>query len=156
MKNRIFLIVSLATVGTALIVAHSSSDPDAVRQKVVSKEREELEAVKRGDSATFAGLIAEDAVFVDPRGTAGKAEVVQNTAEFKLLEYSMDDIRFVPVSPKSGLVAYRLTEKGVSHGRDFSGQVHASALWTEREVEWVCIFSQETPARQPEPARQHA
>ena len=150
MKVMVCLLVSfVALTATVLLAGGNPVDADALRQQVVSKEREELEAVKRGDSTTFSALIADDAVFVDPRGTAGKAEVVKNTAEFKLLEYSMDEIRFVPVSSTSGLVAYKLTEKGVSHGHEFSGEVHASALWVERDGKWVCIFSQETPARRP-------
>jgi ketosteroid isomerase-like protein len=153
MKTTALLLTCFAMTGLFRLAPQPAQEQDALRQRIVSKEREELEAVKRGDSAAFASLIADDAVFVDPRGTAGKAEVVKNTAEFKLLEYAMDDIKFVPVSPISGVVAYRLTEKGVAHGHEFSGQVHASALWVQRDGTWLCVFSQETPARTPEPPK---
>jgi len=128
------------------VLAQKTPANDSLREQIISKEREELEAIKHGDSAAFATLIADDAVFVDARGTAAKAEVVQNTAEFKLAEYSMDDVKFVPLSPHSGLIAYKLTEKGSSHGHEFSSHVHASALWIERDGKWLCVFSQETPA----------
>jgi ketosteroid isomerase-like protein len=153
MKITVFVLICLTVAGFTFSATRPSADEEALRQQILSKEREELEAVKRGDSAAFANLIADDAVFVDPRGSAGKAEVVKNTADFKLIEYSMEDIKFVPVSATSGVVAYKLTEKGVAHGHEFSGQVHASALWLQRDGKWVCAFSQETPARKPEPAR---
>src|ERR1043165_1129600 len=74
---------------------------DVLREQIVAKERQELDALKSGNAQEFASLIAEEAVFVDPRGTAGKAEVVQHVTDFKLLEYSMTDVRFVPLSAKS-------------------------------------------------------
>ena len=119
----------------------------ALKDQIVAKEREELDSLKTGDMKVFADLLAEDAVFVDAHGSAGKAEVVKNSSEFRLLEYSMEDIRFVAVSPSAGLIAYKINEKGTSHGREFTAKVNVSALWTERDGRWVCLFSQETVAR---------
>ena len=119
----------------------------ALQQQIVAKERQELEALKSGNTQEFASLIAEEAVFVDPRGTATKAEVVGHIGDFKLLEFSMEDIKFVALSETSGVIAYKLTEKGSSHGREFTSTAYASAVWMQRDGKWVCVFSQETPAR---------
>jgi hypothetical protein len=59
----------------------------------------------------------------------------------------MEDIQFVAISPKPGLIAYKINEKGSAHGREFTAKVYASALWTERDGRWVCLFSQETAGR---------
>jgi hypothetical protein len=59
----------------------------------------------------------------------------------------MDNIGFVPISANTGLITYRIAEKGVSHGKEFSARVYVSSLWTERGNRWVCLFSQETAAR---------
>ena len=122
-------------------------DGISIQQMIVSKERQELDSLKSGRLDIFANLLEDDAVFIDPRGFAGKTEVVKNVANFKLLEYSIEDVRFVPLSGKSGLIAYKLSEKGVSHGTEFSSQVYASAIWAERGNKWVCLFSQETVAK---------
>jgi hypothetical protein len=114
---------------------------------MVSKEREELDSLKTGNMELFASLLADEAVFVDAHGSASKAEVMKNASDFRLQEYSMEDVRFVPVSEASGLIAYKLTEKGISHGKEFAAQVYVSALWTERGGKWICLFSQETSAR---------
>lgn len=124
-----------------------ADQPNALRDLIVSKERQELDALKAGDRKTFADLISDDAVFVDPRGPATKDEVVKSAAELKLHEYSMDDIRFLPISATAGLICYKLTEKATSHGRDMAGQVYVSATWIKRKDQWVCIFSQETPVK---------
>jgi len=54
---------------------------------------------------------------------AGKVEVVKHTADFRPQEYSMEDLRFVPLSAKSGLIAHKITEKGTWHGKELAAQV---------------------------------
>jgi Domain of unknown function (DUF4440) len=124
------------------------ADANSMQDQIVSKEREELDSLKTGDLKVFADLLADDAIFVDTHGTASKPEVVKNVAGFRLTEYSMDDIKFVSVSPNSGLIVYKITEKGLSHGKEFAADVHISALWTQRAGKWICLFSQETSAGQ--------
>jgi len=127
------------------------SGRETLQPRVVAKEREGLDALKSGNLDAFAGLIADEAVFVDDHGPATKAEIVSHTSEFHLTEYAMDDVRFVPVSRNSGLIAYKIAERGTSHGREFAATVYVSALWAERDGKWVCLFSQETAARPPRP-----
>ena len=103
--------------------------------------------MKTGNYAEFAGLLADDAIFVDAHGSAGKAEVVRNSSEVTLSAYSIEDVRFVALSDKSGVIIYKVTESGTSHGRTFTGKVHVSALWAERQGKWLCLYSQETAAK---------
>ena len=84
---------------------------------------------------------------VDAHGPASKVQVLQNVAKFELTDYSMEDVRFVPISSKTGLISYKIVEKGVSHVRGFAAQAYVSSIWTERGNKWVCLFSQETSAR---------
>ena len=146
------MVVGLAAGGAAVAVQAQAEKAaktklQVLQEQIVAKERQELEALKSGNTQEFAGLIAEEAVFVDPRGTASKAEVVGHIGDFKLLEFSMEDIKFVALSETSGVIAYKLTEKGTSHGREFTSADYASAVWIQRDGKWVCVFSQETPAR---------
>jgi hypothetical protein len=131
-------------------VSSREADAGAMKQQIVVKEREGLEALKSGKLELFGDLTAEDAVFVDAAGPATKAQVMSNVAGFQLTEYTMDDVRFVAISEKAGLISYTITEKGVSHGHEFAAHVYVSSVWAERGGKWVCLFSQETAAR---PAR---
>ena len=140
-------VIAIAVFCGLLVTQAETFTVDSMQQRIVAKESEELDALKNGDLNAFASLLADEAVFLNARGPSSKAEVVKHIAEFKLLEYSMEDVKFVPVSKNSGLIAYKLTEKGASHGREFTAQVYVSALWTEREGKWVCLFSQETAAK---------
>lgn len=120
---------------------------EAMQQQIVAKVREEPDSRKTGNMDVFRSLIADDALFLDAHGSAGKAEVVEHSANFHLAEYAIEAVRFVPVSPKAGVMTYQLTQQGTLHGNEFAGQVWVSALCTEREGQWVCVFSQETAAR---------
>jgi len=139
----------VAAISASLLLAgpgRSVSAGPSLQDQIVSKEREELDALKSGHLEQFAALLAEDAVFVDAHGPATKSAIVKNTAEFRLRDYSMEEVRFVVLSADSGLIAYKITESGVSHGRSFAATLYVSALWARRAGKWVCLFSQETVA----------
>jgi hypothetical protein len=145
--------IATALAGSSRLVAfaagQTSSGVPGMQEKVAAKEREGLDALKTGDIARFGELTAEDAVFVDPHGMASKAEVMKNVAGFRLTDFAMDDVKFLQVSEKAGLISYKLTEKGVTHGKEFTAIVFVSSIWAERGGKWVCEFSQETTARVP-------
>jgi len=119
----------------------------AMRDALVAQERAGLEALKVGDVAGFAAMLGEEAVFVDDHGPATKAEVVRNVAGFRIIDYGMEDVRLVRVSDAAGMIVYRLTEHGASHGKEFSAVVYVSTLYVMRGGKWVSLFSQETGAR---------
>jgi len=154
------ILIAVATLSGALLLARpktfaaeifasrdSAAKDGSMEQQIVSKERQELDALKTGDLELFGNLTADDAVFVDEHGPASKAQILKNVAGFRITDYSMEDVRFVPISAKSGLISYKISEKGISHGKEFTAQVYVSSVWAERGSKWVCLFSQETPAK---------
>jgi uncharacterized protein (TIGR02246 family) len=118
-----------------------------LRDEIVAQERAGLEALRTGDLKAFADSTADDAVFVDAAGPAGKEQVMKNVAGFQLREYTMTDVRFVVLSSDSGLIVYRAAEAGTSHGKEFAAKVLVSSLWVKRSGKWQCVFSQETATR---------
>jgi len=164
MKKPSILAIAVVAISSAGLVAQhknsvfaarafdsrdAKSDADSLQQQVVAAEREGLDALKVGNVAHFADLTAEEAVFVDAASPATKAQVVKNVAGFTLTDYTMEDVKFVQLSATSGLISYKSTEKGASHGHEFSATVYVSSIWAERNGKWLCLFSQETAARMP-------
>ena len=155
--RRTLTFAMIAVAGTVALIANwpmvavqavkNTAAKQSLQEQIVLKERQELDTLKSGNAKEFASLIADEAVFVDQRGTASKAEVVAHVTDFKLLEYTMEEIKFVPLSARSGVIAYKLVEKASAHGREFTATAYASAVWTERNGKLVCVFSQETPAK---------
>ena len=144
--------VVVVAVGFLILGALAVGQGSSMQEKGAAKEREGLESLKTGDIAHFGELTAEDAVFVDPHGIASKAEVMKNVAAFRLTDFVMEDVKFLQVSEKAGLISYKLTEKGVTRGKEFTATVFVSSIWAERGGKWLCEFSQETAARVPPPA----
>jgi len=135
-------------IGLSLLMLTAAlAQQGALQNKILAKERQGLDCLKTGNLGEFAALTADDAVFVDAHGPVGKAQVLKNTAEFRLDDYTIEDLKFVPLSSKSGLITYKLTESGTSHGKQFKAKVYVSSIWAERKHKWLCLFSQETSAR---------
>jgi ketosteroid isomerase-like protein len=130
-----------------LLVVGLCSAQQTLKDEIVAQERAGLDALKIGDVPAFAATLPDDAVFVDSHGAAGKDEVVKNVAGFRLTDYTMSDVRFVLLSPDSGLIVYQLAETGTSHGKEFTAKVHVSSIWARRAGKWKCLFSQETAAK---------
>ena len=148
--GRLALQISAVAAFAVLSAASARAQRD-LQATILAKERQELNCLRTGNIAEFASLLAEDAVFVDAHGAAGKAEVVKNVAAFRLQDFVMEDVRFLPLSSRSGVLIYRAGETGTSHGKPFSAEVHVSAIWVEREGKWLCVFSQESAASRPAP-----
>jgi hypothetical protein len=146
--NQYIILSFIAVIAFGGCASASTKNPPAsLVDEIVAKEREGLDALKVGNIAGFSNLTADDAVFIDPHGIASKADVMRNVAGFRLEDYSIENVKLVPLSDTSGLIAYDITEKGKSHGRQFSAKAYISALWVKRNGEWVCVFSQETPRK---------
>jgi ketosteroid isomerase-like protein len=110
-----------------VLLAAALGHAQELKDEIVAQERGGLEALKTGDIAAFGNTIAEDAVFVDASGPAGKAQVVKNV----------------------GLIVYLMDETGTTHGKEFAAKVHVASVWSKRSGKWLCEFSQETAARVP-------
>lgn len=141
-------VLSYAAAGLLLLTATAAfPQQNALHSKILAKERQGLDCLKTGNLAEFAALTADDAVFVDAHGPASKAEVVKHTSEFRLDDYAIDDVKFLQLPSKSGLIAYKIAESGTSHGKQFKANVYVSSIWVDRKGKWLCIFSQENAAR---------
>ncbi len=149
----VILFVGMATaMGVAIGVgklgakAPGQTFQNVLEQQIAAKEREGLDDLKKGNVDAFGKLIARDAVFVDDHGPATRAEVLQHLGGFRLTSYTMENLRFVPISGRSGLIVYTTREVGTSHGRRFSSRAYVSSVWEQRGSDWLCVFSQETAA----------
>lgn len=133
-------VLSYAAAGLLLLTATAAfPQQNALHSKILAKERQGLDCLKTGNLAEFAALTADDAVFVDAHGPASKAEVVKHTSEFRLDDYAIDDVKFLQLPSKSGLIAYKIAESVAN--------VYVSSIWVDRKGKWLRIFSQENAAR---------
>jgi ketosteroid isomerase-like protein len=138
---------ALVTVLLVFAAIARSAENAELQKQIAAKESQGLDDLKSGNYDDFASLTADDAIFMDSRGSASKTEVMNNTRNFRLKDYTMTDVRMVRVSGSAGVLLYELSETGASHGKDFTAKVNVSSLWAKRGGRWLCLFSQETAAR---------
>ena len=117
---------------------------DSLKNTILAKEREELDALKFGNTKLFGELLSEDAVFVDSHGPIPKATLMKHVGEFRITQYEMAQIRFVPTGERSGVLIYKLNSEGTIQWAEFHHSTFVSACWAETSAHWVCVFSQET------------
>jgi hypothetical protein len=151
MKRTLFFVAAILLIATpAHLAAQAAASVDAqpstnpTQQTILLKEREGLDDLKAGNLDGFAALTADDALFVDSAGPATKAQVMKNVVNFHLTDYTIENVQFLQLSPTSGLIQYKITESGSSHGHDFTAKALISSIWTQRDGKWLCTFSQET------------
>jgi hypothetical protein len=143
---RLLLPEARAEAAQSAAVKPATPEDEALKQEVLAKEREGLEALKAGDVERFGRLTAEDALFIDSNGRATKVEVLKNVQGFKLLDFTIQDVAFRALSATSGLLLYRLDSRGVFQGKEVTTHNHVASIWAKRRGTWVCLFSQETAA----------
>jgi len=119
---------------------------DVNRDEIVAQERAELEALKSGDVAKLGAALTDDALFVNSNGILRKPEMLKLLGDVKLKDYTMSDVRLVPVSPDNGVVSYTLTESGTRQGKAFSAKLFVSSAWVRNGRQFQCVFHQETMA----------
>jgi hypothetical protein len=119
---------------------------DVNRDEIIGHERAELEALKNGDMATVGAALTDDSLFVNSSGILRKPELLKQLGDVKLKEYTMSDVRLVPVSPDNAVVSYTLTESGTRQGKAFSAKMFVSSAWVRNGRQFQCVFRQETVA----------
>jgi hypothetical protein len=147
----VLIVTVLSLTKQNLPVAQAQSSDSSIQspleRQIVAKEREGLDALKIGNLKAFGDLTAEDAIFVDAHGSATKAQVMKNVEGFRLTDYTIDDLSFVSLSAESGLISYKISDQGISHGKEFAAKAFVSSIWVKRGGGWLCLFSQETGVR---------
>jgi hypothetical protein len=146
MKIGTACLVTVFALLAAVGIARGQSN-EALQKQIAAMESRGLDDLKSGSYDDFAALTADDAIFMDSHGSASKTEVMNNTRNFRLTSYKMSNLQLVRVSSTAGVLLYQLEETGTSHGKDFAAKVNVSALWAKRGGKWLCLFSQETAAR---------
>jgi len=112
---------------------------------LLALETEVWEALRTGDAATDARLLADDFLGVYPTGFAGRAEHVGALANGPTVdEYALHDARMMVVSESDVLLCYRAYYR--LPGAEQGESMYVSSLWSQRDGAWVNTFSQDTRA----------
>ncbi len=127
---------------------------DSNRDGIIESAKAALDALKAGNLEAYGASMTDDGLYVDASGILRKPEVLKSLAGVKVTDYTMSDLRFVPDSADNGVISYTLTETGTKDGKPFTAKKYVSSAWEGGGAggggfgrRFVCVFSQETPAK---------
>ena len=110
----------------------------------VALERQVWEALRRGDAAADAKLIAENFLGVYDSGFASKAEHVGQIANGPVVtQFELETPRLMRLSPDVALLAYRARWRD---GKGNPRRAYITSIWERGGEGWRNIFSQDTNA----------
>lgn len=114
----------------------------------VAIERQVWEALKLGDAAADARLLADDFLGVYESGVSGKGEhVAQLSGGPIVAHYAMSSPRLIRLGPSAVLLSYTATWRATADAPDAQRVEYISSIWERRGMNWVNTFSQDTTAR---------
>ena len=141
------------TVTAILILAGSSvaftqtSQADSVEKQIRRLENELNEASKRGDSAAYQRLLAEDyTTTAMASGTRTKAQLIADikSGAQKTESITLEDVK-VRVYGDTAILTALQTSKGQYKGRDTSGQFYRLRIYVKQQGQWRAVAFQTTP-----------
>lgn len=117
--------------------------------ELVELESKVWDALRRGDAATDARLLAEDFLGVYPSGFADRSDhAAQLENGPTVADFELHDARLMVLSETDVLLAYRAEWHRLRNGtRGDHETMYVSSLWSRRAGRWVNVFSQDSPAQ---------
>jgi hypothetical protein len=139
--------------------ANTTASPKAetgdVSSSVISQEKQIYDAIKSKNSDAFAGMLADDFIYIAPDGTYDKAGTVNGIKGIDATDITLSDWKVLPLDKDAAVVYYNVAMKGTSGGQPMpSTTMRASSAWVNRGGKWIGIFHQECelkPAQPPPP-----
>jgi hypothetical protein len=113
----------------------------------VGLESQVWDALARGDATADQVLLSDDFIGVYPTGFAGRSDHVgqldegSTVADYEI-EVATASVRII--TQEHALLSYEARFR--RHAGDGVERVFVSSLWSQRNRQWVNVFSQDTPA----------
>jgi hypothetical protein len=123
-------------------MSSSADDP-------VAKERQLLEALKKGDIQGFGSFLTDDAMELTDHGLNTKAQILEVLKGASLIDYTMTEVKMTAIDKDATLVTYRTSGKFSANGQEGTYDSRASTVWVKRGGKWLAFFHQEMPVGQP-------
>lgn len=151
--QKYFVVVLLALTtfvgcNTPSETAKSAKSAKSVLEAtLVQKEKAVWEAYKQRDVEALRALVSDDSYAVEDADGAiiTKAEALKNLSDLTITNYTMQNIKVIPVNHGAAIVRYNVMVTGSSKEEKFTPHWSTvSSLWVERNGNWQNLLYQET------------
>jgi hypothetical protein len=143
-------IGTLAAVALVLAVAHAQEKPAATRDDklLIANERALLNAVAKGDRASYQSLVLPEGVWTMKSGFVPMKLLAESLDGFKLTKWDIVNPHVVWLGDDSALVSYAWTGTGTFGDQLLAPMTLASTVWVKRGGRWLAVHHQETDLAQ--------
>ena len=124
--------------------------PDALKDTLVTLEKQSWEAWQKRDGAFFERFLSDDHVEVGFGGITDKRTVVAGVASPACIvrSYAVDRFELTKLSPTTALLTYHAAQDTVCGGKPVPSPVWVSSLYVKRSGRWLnAVYQQsQTPS----------
>jgi hypothetical protein len=139
------ILVALTCLGLG-VSGHGSRTQDALKDTLVSLERQSWQAWQRRDGAFFEAFLSDDHVEVGFRGVSRKAAVVAGVASPACVVHSfaIDSFQLTRLNPTTALLTYHAAQQTLCNGHAVPSPVWASSLYVRHGSRWLNAMYQQS------------
>lgn len=128
----------------------SPASGGAIAEAVTAKEKQLWDALKNRDHDAFGKMLADDMTYISSDVVGDKAATINGVKNFAPTELNLSDWKTVVLDEDAVVVTYTVDAKGTSGGEPIPpGAMRASTVWMKRGAEWVAVFHQDCPVKEP-------
>ena len=128
----------------------SPASGGAIAEAITAKEKQLWDALKNRDYDAFGKMLAADSIYVSSDVVGDKAATVNGVKEFAPTEVTLSDWKTVVLDEDAAVVTYTVDAKGTAGGQPIPpGALRASTAWVKRGTEWVAVYHQDCPIKEP-------
>jgi hypothetical protein len=121
-------------------------DDGNLKETVLALEKRMWEAYSKQDADTFHNLLPDDFICLDTFGRpSDKAGVLDYVAKFRILEYTMQDVKVILLNATSAIVSYQIDYKvRPTNGQEVeSTSRRVTSAWAQRKGKWWDVYYEE-------------
>lgn len=126
---------------------HTANQDDLTRI-LAARLREVWDAYQRLDAPAHNAILTDDYTAVHPDGSVHpRPPTAQEIAAAPIGDYSLTEVRAVPLGPDSALVNYLADVDVPSNGSPMRVKFVVGEIWLKRSGQWKCRYYQATLAK---------
>jgi hypothetical protein len=133
-----------------LISGAAMAGQDSLKDTLLAREVELMEAIKQHDREALRQLLSQQAYAVRlGSGRVTTDRLLQDLDDVTLTSYSIRDVDCVRICDNAAMLTYEFTSTRTKGGVEAPPTTcYATVTWALRDGQWMSIFYQETPLGQ--------
>lgn len=141
-----------APLATANANANTSATGNAaLADAVTAREKQLWDTLKNRDHDAFGKMLASDMIYISTNVVGDKAGTISGLKEFAPTEINLSDWKTVVLDEDAVVVTYTVDAKGTAGGQPLPpGAMRASTAWFKRGAEWLAVYHQDSPIKEPQ------